>query len=244
MKKFPTIAVLALTAAAGLAACSASPGSVALDQPSDDQVVVGQRSAGDPGSGSQSSDSSSAQGGTQPGSGADSSDSNSGGSGENPGRDSGSDSSGEPSSAVSEDSGSSAQSSQQQSDDSGDEYVQEPGSEQSAGEPDHEAIEEEVADVKGPAISQVSKRCSGANLLTQWRVQDDSGVRSVVVSRDNEFGAAISSNAKWLGPETGDGNHWAATINGAQNLDDTIEVRAVDNLGNTSVTTTQAPAGC
>lgn len=228
LRKASAIAVFSAAAALGFAACSSSP-EVEANLTDAKESVQNQANPNDGGS---DSDSDSASG--------------SNGSGGQSSGDAGSDSSAQSSGSSDSDSASSNEGDataleEYNAENSGESSAPE-GS--SAPEESDGGSSEAAADHSGPQISLVNKRCNSGKLLTQWNIKDASGVQRAVVYRYNEYNAAIDSAAQWMGPETGDGNHWAATSNGSQNLKDNVSIVATDKNGNASEMTITAPASC
>lgn len=99
-------------------------------------------------------------------------------------------------------------------------------------------------------IALVSGQCqSGAFRVTVTANYDSSyrkGITSVEIERQNEYNAWISSDATWLGPETGQGNQWTGSAAGSksQRFKDTVRITATATGGATAVTTATVSGNC
>lgn len=99
-------------------------------------------------------------------------------------------------------------------------------------------------------IALVSGQCqSGAFRVTVTANYDGShrkGITGVEIERQNEYNAWISSDATWLGPETGQGNQWTGSAPGSksQRFKETVRITATASGGATATTTTTVSGNC
>ena len=78
----------------------------------------------------------------------------------------------------------------------------------------------------------------GANADSSYR----KGISSVVMERQNEYDAWLDFNATWMGPETGSGNQWTATI--THLAGDTVRITATAASHSTKTITAAITASC
>jgi hypothetical protein len=92
-----------------------------------------------------------------------------------------------------------------------------------------------------------SQRCSGRPILSitagAGRGQQ-ANLRSVTIERQNEFGAWLSSTARWLGPETGAGDQWTGEAVTGQRFGTTLRITARSNDGQTRTITAPVTGSC
>jgi hypothetical protein len=98
----------------------------------------------------------------------------------------------------------------------------------------------------GPTVTVLDQHCSSGKLIVVVGANVDSsyrkGISSVVMERQNEYDAWLDFNATWMGPETGSGNQWTATIT---HLDgDTVRITATATNHSTKTITAAVAAPC
>jgi hypothetical protein len=98
----------------------------------------------------------------------------------------------------------------------------------------------------GPTVTILNQHCSSGKLIVVVGANADSsyrkGISSVVMERQNEYDVWLDFNATWMGPETGSGNQWTATI---INLDgETVRITATATSHSTKTITAAITAPC
>jgi hypothetical protein len=98
----------------------------------------------------------------------------------------------------------------------------------------------------GPTVTILDQHCNSGKLIVVVGANADSsyrkGISSVVMERQNEYDAWLDFNATWMGPETGSGNQWTATIT---HLDgDTVRITATSASHSTKTITAAITASC
>jgi hypothetical protein len=100
-----------------------------------------------------------------------------------------------------------------------------------------------------PSVALTGQKCNSGKLIVSLTANASSGYRkgisSVTVARQNEYGAFLTQNASWLGPETGAGNVWNGTLVGnSQNIGKTLRIIAKSDGGQTKTAEYQITAPC
>ena len=95
---------------------------------------------------------------------------------------------------------------------------------------------EEAATAAPVTVNLTGQRCNGANLIVDLTARAGNGyrkgIRSVVAERQNEYGAWLDYAGSWLGPETGAGDVWHATLTGnRQNIGKTLRLTVSSDDG-------------
>ena len=103
--------------------------------------------------------------------------------------------------------------------------------------------------VTAPTVAVSTQKCNGANLLVSLTASAGNGyrkgIKSVTVARQNEYDVFLTSNAGWLGPETGAGNVWNGTLGGnRQNIGKTLRVTATSDAGQSTTVEVPITAPC
>ena len=85
-----------------------------------------------------------------------------------------------------------------------------------------------------PVVNLLDQRCSGGKLIAGVTANASSsayrkGVKSVKMERQNDEDAYLSFTGQWLGPETGNGDVWNATLNYGTNFGKTLRVVATSD---------------
>jgi len=84
-----------------------------------------------------------------------------------------------------------------------------------------------------PTVSLISQNCNSGKLIAGITANASNayrkGVKSVKMERQNNEGAYLSFTGQWLGPETGAGNVWHATLNYGTNFGKTLRVTATSD---------------
>jgi hypothetical protein len=95
-----------------------------------------------------------------------------------------------------------------------------------------------VQATSAPVVNLINQRCSGGRLIAGVTANASNGyrkgVKSVKMERQNNENAYLSFNAQWLGPETGAGNQWNATLNYGTNFGKTLRVTATSDSNQTT----------
>jgi hypothetical protein len=98
----------------------------------------------------------------------------------------------------------------------------------------------------GPTVIVLDQHCNSGKLIVVVGANADSGYRkgisSVVMERQNEYDAWLDFNATWMGPETGSGNQWTATI--THLAGDTVRITATAANHSTKTITAAITASC
>jgi copper(I)-binding protein len=98
----------------------------------------------------------------------------------------------------------------------------------------------------GPTVMVLDQHCNSGKLIVVVGANADSsyrkGISSVVMERQNEYDAWLDFNATWMGPETGSGNQWTATI--THLAGDTVRITATATSHSTKTITAAITASC
>jgi hypothetical protein len=89
-----------------------------------------------------------------------------------------------------------------------------------------------------PAVNLISQNCNSGKLIAGVTANASNayrkGVKSVRMERQNDEDAYLPFNAQWLGPETGAGDVWNATLNYGNNFGKTLRVIATSDSNQTT----------
>jgi hypothetical protein len=97
-----------------------------------------------------------------------------------------------------------------------------------------------------PTVTVLNQHCSSGKLIVVAGVNVDSsyrkGVSKVVMARQNEYDVWLDFNATWMGPETGSGNQWTATV--THLAGNTVRITATAANHSTTTLTKTITASC